>query len=99
MQSVMLGGAADPSAFMTEVGPFQYEAFRCGFHQEAQWKALGYSKLNFMHLTFQQLGQIPPEDGSMDVCSKQRQAGTSLQCCLAERHKARVSPKNMLMHA
>lgn len=30
MQSVMLGGAGDPSAFMTEVGPFQYEAFRCG---------------------------------------------------------------------
>ena len=30
MQSVMLGGAADPSAFMTEVGPFQYETFRCG---------------------------------------------------------------------
>lgn len=28
MQSVMLGGAADPSAFMTEVGPFPYEAFR-----------------------------------------------------------------------
>lgn len=28
MQSVMLGGAADPSAFMTEVQPFQYEAFR-----------------------------------------------------------------------
>lgn len=30
MQSVMLGGAADPSAFMTDVGPFQYEAFRWG---------------------------------------------------------------------
>ena len=28
MQSVMLGGEADPSAFMTEVGPFPYEAFR-----------------------------------------------------------------------
>lgn len=28
MQSVMLGGAADPCAFMTEVGPFPYEAFR-----------------------------------------------------------------------
>lgn len=31
MQSVMLGGVADPAAFMTEVGPFQYDAFRCGF--------------------------------------------------------------------
>ena len=31
MQSVMLGGAADPAAFMTEVGPFQYEAFRYVF--------------------------------------------------------------------
>ena len=30
-QSVMLGGAADPAAFMTEVGAFQYEAFRCGY--------------------------------------------------------------------
>lgn len=28
MQSVMLGGEADPSAFMTEVGPFPYDAFR-----------------------------------------------------------------------
>ena len=28
MQSVMLGGEADPSAFMTEVGPFPYEVFR-----------------------------------------------------------------------
>ena len=28
MQSVMLGGKADPSAFMTEVGPFPYDAFR-----------------------------------------------------------------------
>lgn len=31
MQSVMLGGVADPAAFMTEVAPFQYETFRCGF--------------------------------------------------------------------
>lgn len=28
MQSVMLGGAADASAFMTDVGPFAYDALR-----------------------------------------------------------------------
>lgn len=32
-QSVLLGGEADAAAFMSDVGPFDYEAFRA---QEAQ---------------------------------------------------------------
>ena len=39
-QSVLLGGEADASAFMSDVGPFDYEAFRAQEAQEGPGKRL-----------------------------------------------------------
>ena len=39
-QSVLLGGEADAAAFMSDVGPFDYEAFRAQEAQEGAGKRL-----------------------------------------------------------
>lgn len=73
MQSVMLGGAADPSAFMTEVGPFQYEAFRCDLHHITQKEKKAFTATL----------QKPPESGNSDIHASNSHIRTEISVVLA----------------